>query len=301
MAIRRLLQWRFWLGLGLLLLACQPAGSPTDFSPSPTIPSSPQATPTFPATATPLIFPTSPPATPTVTPLPPDTGWELLQPGLERRQITLFSDNGAIVERVYILRLEPAGFQFDVHYAPDQPLFLNEWQAQTNALIVVNGGYFTPEFTATGLVISEGVASGVSYGDFAGMLAITATGPELRWLRDQPYDPTEPLLSAFQSFPLLVKPGGLLGFPADQDNGQTARRTVIGQDETGRLLIILAPFGHFTLHHLSQYLTQSDLNLHIALNLDGGTSTGLLLTTLTTTDAFPAFTRLPTILAIKQR
>jgi hypothetical protein len=40
--------------------------------------------------------------------------------------------------------------------------------------------------------------------------------------------------------------------------------------------LIVAPQGYFTLHQLSVYLTESDLNLDIAFNLDGGGSTGVL-------------------------
>jgi exopolysaccharide biosynthesis protein len=51
---------------------------------------------------------------------------------------------------------------------------------------------------------------------------------------------------------------------------------VIGQDKEGRILLIITPQGYFTLHELSVYLTESDLNLDIAVNLDGGGSTGIL-------------------------
>jgi hypothetical protein len=40
---------------------------------------------------------------------------------------------------------------------------------------------------------------------------------------------------------------------------------------------MVAPQGYFTLHELSVYLTESDLNLDVALNLDGGGSTGILI------------------------
>ena len=42
------------------------------------------------------------------------------------------------------------------------------------------------------------------------------------------------------------------------------------------MLFMVAPEGYFTLHQLSVYLTESDLNLDIAVNLDGGGSTGIL-------------------------
>jgi exopolysaccharide biosynthesis protein len=73
-----------------------------------------------------------------------------------------------------------------------------------------------------------------------------------------------------------VKPGGELGFGAGRENHASARRTVMAQDRDGRILFMVAPQGYFTLHQLSVYLTESDLNLDIAVNLDGGGSTGIL-------------------------
>ena len=108
------------------------------------------------------------------------------------------------------------------------------------------------------------------------MLAVQEHGAELRWLVDQPYQPSEPLRASLQSFPVLVQPGGQLGFGAERESGTSARRTVIAQDRQGRILFMVAPQGYFTLHQLSVYLTQSDLNLDIAVNLDGGGSTGIL-------------------------
>jgi exopolysaccharide biosynthesis protein len=75
---------------------------------------------------------------------------------------------------------------------------------------------------------------------------------------------------------MLVLPGGGLGFGAERESHAAARRTVIAQDRYGRILFIVAPQGYFTLHQLSLYLTESNLNLDIAINLDGGGSTGIL-------------------------
>ena len=46
---------------------------------------------------------------------------------------------------------------------------------------------------------------------------------------------------------MLVKPGGELGFPAEREDNVAARRTVIAQDQAGRILFIVAPRGYFTL------------------------------------------------------
>ena len=276
------------LFLALLLAACTPPPAPT--SPPELALSAP------PAVATPV-------PTPVLTPTPlPDTGWEALRPGLERRIIRLFDDRGAQVEYMYLLRLEPAGYRFNVAYRLQAPPSLAEWQAETGALSVVNGGYFREEageLIPTGLLISNGQSTGHSYGDFAGMLAVTEDGPELRWLAQTPYDPAEPLQAGLQSFPLLVKPGGELGFPQQHEDDQQARRTVIARDRQGRLLFLVAYQGAFTLHQLSRYLVESDLDLDVALNLDGGTSSGLLLAE--PPEVLPALIRLPVVLTVHPR
>jgi hypothetical protein len=208
----------------------------------------------------------------------PDTGWTLLQPGLERRFLKIYNDQNQHIESLYIFRLDQKYFRLDVAYH-ESPRSLESWQRETDAQLVVNGGFFRVEnekYFPNGLTIINGQAFGSSYESFGGMLAIDEGGAELRWLVDNPYHPGEPLLAGLQSFPVLVKPGGVLGFPQEYEDNVQARRTVIGQDWEGRILFIVAPRGTFTLHQLSVYLTESDLNLDVAINLDGGPSTGIL-------------------------
>ena len=255
--------------------------------------------PTATASPTPLPSPMITP-NPTSTPAPDNSDWEQLHPGLERRTLSIM-DEGKYLDSLYILRLEPEYFQFDVAYDASG-LTLDQWKAQTGALIVVNGGYFRLEgetYVPNGLTVTDGVAQGVSYGDYGGMFAVTETGPELRWLVQQPYDPVEPLLAALQSFPILVKPGGELGFTAEHEDNLTARRTVIAQDRDGRILLMVAPQGNLTLHQLSAFLTASDLELDLAFNLDGGPSSGILLAE--PLEKIPALSPLPIVITVYKR
>jgi hypothetical protein len=209
----------------------------------------------------------------------PDPDWSTLQPGLERRVIGIHNNQNQPVESLYLWRLDQKYFRMDVAYA-ERPKSLDTWQKETNAAVVMNGGFFSvanEKYTPDGLTIVNGKAVGRSFSGFGGMLAIDAARAELRWLVKQPYNAYEPLQAALQSFPILVQPGGELGFPAERDNHARARRTVIAQDNNGRILFMVAPQGYFTLHELSVYLTESDLNLDVALNLDGGGSTGILI------------------------
>ena len=207
----------------------------------------------------------------------PETGWSLLQPGLDKRVNPIYNDLNQQVESLHIWRLDQNYFRLDVAY-DEMPKSLEAWQKETKALMVANGGFYSVKnesYFPDGLTIVNGKASGRSYNGFGGMLAINQSWAELRWLVQKPYDAYEPLQAALQSFPILVQPGGRLGFGAERENNVSARRTVIGQDKDGRILFIVAPQG-YSLHQLSVYLTESDLNLDIAINLDGGGSTGIL-------------------------
>lgn len=241
----------------LLLLSCAAV----------TLTLAPTPVPTHPPTLTPL---------PTPTPEPVDTGWLPVTPGMERRHVTVHTGLGA--ERVTMVRLDPAQFTFRVRVAPGEAQTVQAWSAASEALLTVNAGYYDEDGDPLGLLIADGERYGSSYADFAGMLAVGSDGTaSVRWLRTEPYDPLEPLLQAVQSFPVLVKPGGVMGFPADADGGQASRRTVIAQDRSGCILILIAPRGYFSLHELALWLATSDLEIDVALNLDGGTSAGLWL------------------------
>ncbi|MEJ5309392.1 MAG: phosphodiester glycosidase family protein [Anaerolineae bacterium] len=268
----------------LLVLACN---APL-FTPWPT--PTPTLTPTPTATPTPIIPPTP-------TPLPADTGWQRVQPGIEVRSLNVAV--GTDVERVTVTRLDPTAVVFRVLYAPGAPALVSAWAQQSGAVLVVNGGYFTEEQIVTGLTISNHERFGTPYGDFAGMFAVTGTGEtSVRWLRAWPYDPSEPLREAVQCFPVLVKPGGVMGFPADADDGRPARRTVVAQDDSGRILLLIAPRGFFSLHTLATWLVASDLNIDTALNLDGGASSGLWMSNVAQIDSL---TPVPVVIAVLSR
>jgi len=238
---------------------------------------------------------------PTATAIIPDTGWAMLQEGLEKRVIHLLDENHQPLEELHILRIDPDYYQFSVLYQ-EIPKTLAEWQKITDALILVNGGFFRIEgdtYVPTGLSIVDGKVIGNSYGDYAGMLVITDTGPGLRWMAQEPYIPGEPIKSALQSFPILVKPGGEAGFPVQYEDNHKARRSVIGEDKDGQILLMVAPLGYFTLHQLSLYLAESDLNLELAINLDGGPSSGLWIAE--PYEVIPAYSPLPIVIAVHQR
>lgn len=232
---------------------------------------------------------------------PTQVDWPVLQPGLERRVIPIYDDQKQQVESLYVWRLDQNYFRIDVAFA-DTPKSLQTWQEETHAAMVVNGGYFSIENgrrLPDGLTILNGQAFGSSFEGYGGMLAIQQGHAQLRSLVQEPYNPAEPLQAALQSFPVLVQPGGKLGFGPEREDYARARRTVIGEDQNGRILFIVAPEGHFTLHELSAYLAGSDLGLDIAVNLDGGGSTGALVAN--PSEVIPSKVLLPFVILVYAR
>lgn len=254
---------RPWLALALvtLLLAACTARDP-DPTPRPAV--RPIAT----------LFPTLA-AAPTPAP-DADTGWQLGGSGVAVRHLRAEETPDGPPIALVIVRLDPAAIRLHVGYTPDQPRSIQRWFADERPLLALNGGYFSASYRSTALVVSDGVASGASYEGFGGMLAVSGDGAiSLRALRDQPYDPGEPIRQALQSAPMLVMPGGAPA--AIEDDGQRARRSAVGIDRAGRLLLIVSPTAGFTLRGFAGWLSRSDLDVDRALNLDGGSSTGLYL------------------------
>ena len=255
---------------------------------------------TDPLRPVPTLFPTAARlptalAGPTVATPVPDAGWVAGRPGLEVRHLRLALAPDQPAATLVIVRIDPATVRLRVAYAPEQPRGLRSWFEQQRPLLAINGSFFNQEYRSTALLISDGAVSGDSYDGFGGMFAVASDGGiTLRSLRDQPYDPTEPLAQALQSFPMLVFPGGA---PANiEDNGQQARRSVIAIDRAGRLLLIVGPTNGFTLRGLAEWLSQSDLDIDRALNLDGGSSTGLYLKDGTLEEGIDSFGPLPIVL-----
>lgn len=275
-------KWLIFSWVALILTACA-------ITPATAVPPTPL--PTIQPTPTLIVTPPSSTATPQA-----DSGWELLQTGLDRRAIQVFDENGRQTEQLTLLRIDPNLFAFKIGYSPGEPKPLATWQQETGAQIVVNGGFFTPEFLATGLIVVDGQPSGSSYVGFGGMVTMDEHGVVVRSLVERPYQPTETFDYALQAFPMLVLNGEAAYQTADIDR---ARRTAIGVDGNGRVLLIIASWGGFSLAEFSSYLAQADFGLVIALNLDGGTSTGLILAD--SAESVSSFTAVPSVITVSPK
>lgn len=190
--------------------------------------------------------------------------------------------------------------QFHVAYEPHEPHLLPIWCAGKDLIAAINGGFFDERYRTTALVISDGVKSGSSYEGQGGMFAVDTSGNvSLRSLSEQPYTPNEPLVEALQGWPMLVAPGGRLAYDAPQDTDR-ARRSVLATDRSGHVLLLVFASSTFTLNEVGAWLLASDLAVDAALNLDGGSSSGLCFQSGNEGERVDAFVPLPTVLMVRR-
>lgn len=243
-------------------------------------------------------------AEPTITPAPTETpaiaeppvsDWEPLVPGLERR--TLQPDAASISSQIVVVRVDPNQFRFRAHYRPGEPLRTSEWaELLPDASVIVNANFFDPENRVLGLLVADGVVYGNSYSDRGGTFVVQDGVARLRSNLREPYQ-GEALEQAVQAFPMLVL-DGLAAFQSDRQEFPS-RRTVVAQDDQGRILLMATPFFGMTLESLSSYLAGAGLGIQTALNLDGGGSTLMVLGVGVEREfAVASFDAVPAVLAV---
>jgi uncharacterized protein YigE (DUF2233 family) len=293
------------LWLAVALCACAPA-MPTApaAQPSPrSLPAPSTATRTPAATLTPTRTPT-PTATFTPTPTPTPPAWRALVPGIEQADVAALVPGTDTYTSVYTLRINPALVDFKVRYDGTNPGSIADWQAATGSQIVMNGSFFSGDGRPVGRVVTDGrlIGSPLSYEEKIGVpgvfavlddtAAIYALGRSSYTPRGMRFD------QALESYPVLLLPGRQPAYP--EETGLRARRTVIGLDEQGYVIVVLIDEPLFSLHELAQWLAVSNLNLDTALNLDGGRSSGLMVA-LPPVRLFEAYVLLPIVLTIDSR
>jgi uncharacterized protein YigE (DUF2233 family) len=248
------------------------------------------------------IFPS---VTPSVTPAPSTSNgtqlnvWNRVASGVEVRYEDWKNGSGDD-ETVTIVRFDTHKIKVSVGYQPGQPQSMTDWMQEEHPLAIINGGFFDQQYNATALVVSNGKVYGESYNGFGGMLSVDTRGSlSLRSLSQQPYNPnSEQLEQATQSVPMLMSGGKRTQFNADASQ---TRRSVVAMDKQGRLLFIVSPDPIFSLDELADQLVSSDLSIEVALNLDGGSSTGLYVNGGSSQVRIDSLAKLPLVIIVKAR
>ncbi len=192
--------------------------------------------------------------------------------GLEFREVRLGSGFGATT--LYHVRFDPKTHTFAVMDNPDGDFSLATAARKRGALAAVNGGYFHPDRTPLGLVVRQGVTihslerarllSGLVVATRKGIILPRAVGFKL----------TPDVREALQAGPFLIENGKPV---AGLNASRVAARTVVVADAAGRFGFVVCRSA--TLAEMAATLSSAEHfpggKVTRALNLDGGSSTGL--------------------------
>ena len=219
--------------------------------------------------------------------------WERIADGLAWRRISPDDDEQA---QLIVIRVEPSHFRFRALYRPSQPKSLSQWREQVpDAAVIINANFFDEAQRVIDAIISDSQLYGevdlYTGGSFLARDGVATVRDNTR------LGPLTGIEQLVQGWPMLVD-GGNPAYVKWSDSDR-ARRTIIAEDTSGRILIIVAPWLGLSLPQLSDYLTKTDLNIVRAVNLDGGGSTMLAIPGINY--RLPSLEAVPAVLAVYPR
>jgi len=208
-----------------------------------------------------------------------DITWTAVGRGIEYTSVPMIAENrpqGDIV----LIRINPANVLFRVYYHAGRRKTIQAWATELpGAAVIVNANYFRGNGYPIGLVkIGDAILNPPTGRIDSGMFEVRDEVPSIHFLvPESPIVPltNRPYAESFEGHPFLITHGKTMTQYADDIPMTRARRTVIAQDDQGRMLFILASPIELTLPEMARWLQNSGLGIVTALNLDGGTSSQL--------------------------
>lgn len=238
-----------------------------------------------------------------------DTGWLVLEKGLETRVVEPKGEKGNPPLVVHLVRISPQYFDFRVLLASDlgQRSSTAQMLAESRGAVgAINLGFFDPDLHPLGLVIAGGktriplnrrfhlLREGIFLVRDGRPMIERRSNADLRGVQE-----------AIQSGPLLVLGGRLAPEIASTSKSRDAR-SAIGIDRNRNVLLVVSSGGSeaFTLEELARFLLpgpRTPWGCQEALNLDGGNSTQLYLKSKEGTIDVPGLSQIPVALGIFRR
>ena len=210
-----------------------------------------------------------------------DIEWNEIGKGLSFDRMEVYS-NEELVDRIAMVKIDPKYNQIKVFSSYDEKTqnydskTIEGWQKETGASVIFNSAQYqaNPWARPCALMISDGKMIGPKKNlSSRGMLLAEPTDNSLPLadLIDFEFDEfnyknTE-YTQGVQHWPILLNRNGKLKV---LETDWQANRTIIAKDFDGNILSMTTEGGFFTLYNFGKFLKNSDLNIHTAMNLDGG-------------------------------
>ena len=204
------------------------------------------------------------------------TAWTSITRGVEYATLPV-RISGQPGDSIRVARIDPAAVLFRIYYQDGQRKTVQDWaRERPGAVIIVNANFFRANGHPIGLVrIGDQILSQATDRPGSGYFQVAGEVPQISALPDDHIEhgqPSRPYIESIEGFPLLIMQGKPVPSSLGYDAAIRAWRTVIAQDDTGRILLIVTAPTEMGLPELTNWLCNSRLGIVTALNLDGGTS-----------------------------
>ncbi len=198
---------------------------------------------------------------------------------MERRSVT-YNDGRSVT--FIIVEVDPNEFKWGLADDSSAPKNVMAWRQELGADLVINGSYFDELMQSTGYYHAAGATSTRvpwpsrdSQSDelsYTGLVQIVDGNLKLFYLPAEPLKESAPDVAAFLTFPTLVAEGKSL---IQTDSQKFAHRTILAKDINDVPYIIITESGLPSLYEAAEWLVNQPEKFAIAVNLDGGPSTGI--------------------------
>lgn len=173
-------------------------------------------------------------------------------------------------------------YRFGLVNDPTAPKSVAEWRDKLGAAMVINGSYFSEDMGPSGYYRLDGKTYGKwpsaerqhEKTSYTGMVRIRDGRLSLIHLVDDPQPEPDGTDQVLLTFPTLVANGEAL---VESDTQKYARRTAMATAADGTTYVIITQSGALSLREFSDWLANQPEKFRIAVNLDGGPSTGMSL------------------------
>lgn len=204
-------------------------------------------------------------------------------------------EDGESAYKLIVYTIDSSKTKGKVYYE-NPPLRIEEWQKKLSADLIINGAYFSEEYRPLGFtrINSKTLVDKSFTSGNIGWLSMSAEG---KIAVTETLKNPESMIFALQSYPLLIKDGK--PHVKDETN-KLARRTVLGLNKNHDLVVVMVDQTPISLFKLAQWLHTKLPDLQMALNLDGGSSTGAALKTKDLNETILALSPLPVVIAFSE-
>jgi len=221
--------------------------------------------------------------------------WQPVGNGIERLEQRFSTSTDA---RIVLYRFPATGFAWRFDQSGD-PKRVGAWMdASSQAVLVINGVYFSEDFKPTGLFVSQSKRAGArQFDNNKSGLIILSPKVALLDTASEKYD-VKSLREAAQSYPFLLKDGKAA---IDKDTEKYARRSFFGLDRDGRVYVGIVPDEPLSLRELATALLKLDVSWDRVINLDGGPSSGLSFRSDAWHETVDSYAAVPNVIVVEKK